>query len=227
MKIYLAPSILSADLLQLEKQVRQVAENGADFIHIDVMDGHFVPNLTFGPNMVKAVKRIVNIPLDVHLMISNPDDYIDAYVNAGADILTVHQEACTHLHRTVQNIHQHGIKAGVSLNPATSLSTIEDILEDLDLLLIMSVNPGFGGQKFIRHSLERIARLRQMANRHKPDLLLEVDGGINPDTAREVVTRGANVLVAGNAIFGSKNIVEAMQNIRRAAEAAASGERMV
>ena len=227
MKIYLAPSILSADLLQLEKQVRQVAENGADFIHIDVMDGHFVPNLTFGPNMVKAVKRIVNIPLDVHLMISNPDDYIDAYVNAGADILTVHQEACTHLHRTVQNIHQHGIKAGVSLNPATSLSTIEDILEDLDLLLIMSVNPGFGGQKFIRHSLERIARLRQMANRHKPDLLLEVDGGINPDTAREVVTRGANVLVAGNAIFGSKNIVEAMQNIRRAAEAAASDERMV
>ncbi len=227
MKIYLAPSILSADLLRLEKQIRQVAENGADFIHIDVMDGHFVPNLTFGPNMVKAVKRIVNIPLDVHLMISNPDDYIDDYVKAGADILTVHQEACTHLHRTIQNIHQHGIKAGVSLNPATSLATIEDILEDLDLLLIMSVNPGFGGQKFIRRSLERIARVRQMAEDRNPDLLLEVDGGINPETAREVVSSGANVLVAGNAIFGSTDIVGAMTDIRRAAEAAASGERKV
>ncbi len=227
MKIYLAPSILSADLLRLEKQIRQVAENGADFIHIDVMDGHFVPNLTFGPNMVKAVKRIVNIPLDVHLMISNPDDYIDDYVKAGADILTVHQEACTHLHRTIQNIHQHGIKAGVSLNPATPLATIEDILEDLDLLLIMSVNPGFGGQKFIRRSLERIARVRQMAEDRNPDLLLEVDGGINPETAREVVSSGANVLVAGNAIFGSTDIVGAMTDIRRAAEAAASGERKV
>jgi len=227
MKIYIAPSILSADLLQLERQVRLVAENGADLIHIDVMDGHFVPNLTFGPNIVKAVKRIVNIPLDVHLMISNPDDYIDEYVKAGADILTVHQEACTHLHRTIQNIHQHGIKAGVSLNPATSLTTIEDILEDLDLLLIMSVNPGFGGQKFIRRSLNRIARVRQMLNDRNPDMLLEVDGGINPETAKEVVSSGANVLVAGNAIFGKKDIVQAMNEIRRAAEAAVSGEKMV
>ncbi len=227
MGIYLAPSILSADLLQLEKQVRLVAANGADFIHIDVMDGHFVPNLTFGPNMVKAIKRIVTIPLDVHLMISNPDEYIDDYVKAGADILTVHQEACTHLHRTVQNIHQQGIKAGVALNPATPLSAVEDILEELDLLLIMSVNPGFGGQKFIPRSLNRIARVRQMAEDCNPDLLLEVDGGINPETAREVVGSGANVLVAGNAIFGSKHIVEATLNIRQAAETAATGERSV
>ena len=148
-KIYIAPSILSADLLQLKTQVEMLAKNGADFIHVDVMDGHFVPNLTFGPNMVKTLKRITSVPLDVHLMISNPDLYIKDYVRAGADILTVHQEACTHLHRTIQSIHQQGIKAGVSLNPATSLSTIENILDNIDLLLIMTVNPGFGGQKFI------------------------------------------------------------------------------
>ncbi|HFB62324.1 MAG TPA: ribulose-phosphate 3-epimerase, partial [Bacteroidetes bacterium] len=155
--IRIAPSILSADLLRLEEQVKAVAENGAGFIHVDVMDGHFVPNLTFGPNMVKALKRITDLPLDVHLMISNPDRYIETYAKAGADILTVHQEACTHLNRTLQTIHQAGIKAGVSLNPATSLSTIENVLDDLDLLLIMTVNPGFGGQKFIPQGLKKIA----------------------------------------------------------------------
>lgn len=222
--IYIAPSILSADLLKLEEQVRRVAENGADFIHIDVMDGHFVPNLTFGPNMVKAIKRIVDIPLDVHLMISNPDLYIDDYVEAGADILTVHQEACTHLHRTVQNIHQHGIKAGVSLNPATSLSTIEDVLGDMDLLLIMTVNPGFGGQKFIRQGLDKIARARKMINEVGKDIYLEVDGGVNPETAAEVARSGANVLVAGSAIFRAPDIVQAMNAIRQSANRAVSGE---
>jgi ribulose-phosphate 3-epimerase len=222
--IYIAPSILSADLLKLEEQVRRVAENGADFIHIDVMDGHFVPNLTFGPNMVKAIKRIVDIPLDVHLMISNPDLYIDDYVKAGADILTVHQEACTHLHRTIQNIHQHGIKAGVSLNPATSLSTIEDVLGDMDLLLIMTVNPGFGGQKFIRQGLDKIARARKMINEVGKDIYLEVDGGVNPETAAEVARSGANVLVAGSAIFRAPDIVQAMNAIRQSANRAVSGE---
>jgi len=222
--VLIAPSILSADLLKLEEQVRRVAENGADFIHIDVMDGHFVPNLTFGPNMVKTIKRIVDIPLDVHLMISNPDLYIDDYVEAGADILTVHQEACTHLHRTIQNIHQHGIKAGVSLNPATSLSTIEDVLEDMDLLLIMTVNPGFGGQKFIRQGLNKIARARRMIQEVGRDIYLEVDGGVNPETAAEVARSGANVLVAGSAIFRAPDIVQAMNAIRQSANRAISGE---
>ncbi len=222
--VLIAPSILSADLLKLEEQVRRVAENGADFIHIDVMDGHFVPNLTFGPNMVKTIKRIVDIPLDVHLMISNPDLYIDDYVEAGADILTVHQEACTHLHRTIQNIHQHGIKAGVSLNPATSLSTIEDVLEDMDLLLIMTVNPGFGGQKFIRQGLNKIARARRMIQEVGRDIYLEVDGGVNPETAAEVARSGANVLVAGSAIFRAPDIVQAMNDIRQSANRAISGE---
>ena len=216
--VYLAPSILSADLLKLEEQVRLVAENGADFIHIDVMDGHFVPNLTFGPNMVRALKRIVDLPLDVHLMISNPNQYIARYAEAGADILTVHQEACIHLHRTIQTIHQQGIKAGVSLNPATSLSTVEDILPELDLLLLMTVNPGFGGQKFISNALDKIARARRLIDRSRRDILLEVDGGINPVTARKVVEQGANVLVAGNAVFGQEDPVAALENIRRAAE---------
>jgi len=225
--IYIAPSILSADLLQLEKQVRLIAENGADFVHIDVMDGHFVPNLTFGPNMVLAIKRIVDIPLDVHLMISNPYLYVEQYAKAGADILTVHQEACIHTHRTVQAIHQLGMKAGISLNPATSLTTVEEILPDLDLLLIMTVNPGFGGQKFIANSLNKIARARQIINEQNLKVLLEVDGGINPETAKEVVRRGANVLVAGNAIFGQENIMQAMKNIKQAGLAAETGQMIV
>ena len=217
-KIYLAPSILSCDLLKLEAQVRLVAENGADFIHVDIMDGHFVPNLTFGPNMVKALRRITDIPLDVHLMIERPDDYLQAYIEAGAHILTVHQEACTHLHRTVQRIHQLGAKAGVSLNPATSLSTVEEILPDLDLLLIMTVNPGFGGQAFIPGGTDKVKRARKMMEAvGKEDFLLEVDGGINEETAGPIAAAGANVLVAGNAIFNQPDIVQAMHNIHAAA----------
>ena len=219
-KIYIAPSILSADLLQLKTQVEMLAKNGADFIHVDVMDGHFVPNLTFGPNMVKTLKRITSVPLDVHLMISNPDLYIKDYVRAGADILTVHQEACTHLHRTIQSIHQQGIKAGVSLNPATSLSTIENILDNIDLLLIMTVNPGFGGQKFIPQGLKKIAEARRMIDKSGRDILLEVDGGVDDNTVESIVQHGANVLVSGSAIFGQPDIVKAMQQLKTKAEEA-------
>ncbi len=217
-KIYIAPSILSADLLQLKIQVEMLAENGADFIHVDVMDGHFVPNLTFGPNMVKALKRITSLPLDVHLMISNPDLYIEDYVRAGADILTVHQEACTHLHRTLQSIHQQGIKAGVSLNPATPLSTIENVLDNTDLLLIMTVNPGFGGQKFIPQGLNKIAEARRMIDASGRDILLEVDGGVDSSTVESIVQHGAGVLVSGSAIFGQKDIVVAMKLLKEKAE---------
>jgi ribulose-phosphate 3-epimerase len=213
-KIYIAPSILSADLLQLEKQVKAVAENGADFIHVDVMDGHFVPNLTFGPNMVKALKRVTDLPLDVHLMIEHPERVIDDYAEAGATYLTVHQEACTHLHRTLQAIRQKGMKAGVSLNPATCLSTIENVMDEIDLLLLMTVNPGFGGQKFIKHGLERITKARKMIDASWRDILLEVDGGINTDTVEKVVQQGARVLVAGNAIFGGKDPVQSMQELK-------------
>ncbi len=216
--IRIAPSILSADLLHLEEEVRAVAENGADFIHVDVMDGHFVPNLTFGPNMVRALKRIVQLPLDVHLMISNPDFYIGRYAEAGANLLTIHQETCPHLHRTVQMIHQAGMKAGVALNPATPLVTVEEILPDLDLLLIMSVNPGFGGQSFIPTSLKKIARARALIEAVGRDIFLEVDGGISPDTAPAVVAQGADVLVAGNAIFGQPDPVKALRALRAAAE---------
>jgi len=219
-KIYLAPSILSANLLRLQEQVEKVSSNGADFIHIDVMDGRFVPNLTFGPNMVAALKHITDLPLDVHLMIENPDRYIEQYAQAGADILTVHQEACTHLHRSIQNIHEQGIKAGVSLNPATSLSTIENVMDEIDLLLIMTVNPGFGGQKFIPQSLNKIARAHEMIKTSGRDILLEVDGGIDPHTAPSVVQNGANVLVAGNAIFGKKDIIAALQELREKATVA-------
>ncbi len=216
--ILIAPSILSADLLQLEKQVKTLTENGADYIHVDVMDGHFVPNLTFGPNMVKALKRITNVPLDVHLMISNPDAYIEAYARAGADILTVHQEACTHLHRTIQSIHNQNVKAGVSLNPATSLSTIENVLDDIDLLLIMTVNPGFGGQKFIPQGLKKIAKARKMIDTEEHDILLEVDGGVDNQTVESIVQAGARVLVSGSAIFGRDDIVKAMKQLKEKAE---------
>ncbi|KAA3612221.1 MAG: ribulose-phosphate 3-epimerase [Calditrichaeota bacterium] len=217
-RIYMAPSILSADLLHLQEQVELVAENGADFIHVDVMDGHFVPNLTFGHNMVSTLKRFVKIPIDAHLMISNPDQYIEAYANAGTDILTVHQETCPHLHRTIQAIHQHGMKAGVSLNPATNIATIEDIIAEVDLVLIMTVNPGFGGQKFIRQCLKKIAVAREMINRQNRDIYLQVDGGVNSETVTEIISHGANTLVAGSAIFNEPDIVQAMQNIRSAGE---------
>ena len=220
--VYISPSILSADLLKLKEQVGNVAENGADFIHVDVMDGNFVPNTTFGPNMVEAMKRITTkVPLDVHLMISNADNYIEDYAKAGADILTVHQEACPHLHRTVQVIKQNNMKAGVVINPATPVSVLEDIIPEIDLVLIMTVNPGFGGQKFIEQGLNKIRQAREMINKTGRDILLEVDGGVNDKTIESVVKAGANMLVAGSAIFNAADPVAAMKKLKEMGTAAA------
>ena len=217
--LYISPSILSADLLKLKEQVSLVAENGADFIHVDVMDGHFVPNLTFGTNMVKALKKFVKIPLDVHLMIENPNLYIEDYAKAGADIITVHQEACTHLHRTLQAIKASGAKAGVSLNPATPVSTLEHVMDEVDLILIMTVNPGFGGQKFIQQGLEKIRQVKELIDKSGRKIYLEVDGGVTTETAPKVVKAGADTLVAGNAIFGQQDTIKAMNAIRESVKA--------
>ncbi len=202
--IKIAPSILSADFARLGDEVRAAEEAGVDYIHVDVMDGHFVPNITIGPLIVKALRPITPLPLDVHLMIENPERYLEDFVEAGADILTVHVETCPHLHRTIQQIKSLGIKAGVTLNPATPLSTLEEILPAVDLVLIMSVNPGFGGQSYIPGSTAKIARLRAMLDAIGSEAELEVDGGINPTTIQQAVEAGATVLVAGSAIFNSR-----------------------
>lgn len=199
--ILIAPSILSADFARLGEDVAAVAAAGADFIHVDVMDGHFVPNITLGPMVVKAIRGVTDLPFDVHLMISPVDPYIDEFAEAGADILTVHPEAGPHLHRTLQRIRASGMKAGAALNPATPPSAIESVIEDLDLILVMSVNPGFGGQKFISSQLKKIEVLRSMIDRAGLATHLEVDGGVNPVTARQAVDAGADVLVAGSAVF--------------------------
>ena len=199
--VRIAPSILASDFARLGAEVVSVAEAGADFIHIDVMDGHFVPNLTFGPPVIKAIRPVTDLPFDVHLMISPVDPFIDDFADAGANILTVHPEAGPHLHRTVQRIKGAGMKAGVALNPATSVSCIEPILEELDLVLVMSVNPGFGGQKFISSQLAKIEKLRAMIDATGKDIMLEVDGGIDPVTAPQAIAAGANLLVAGSAVF--------------------------
>ncbi|MGD9899163.1 MAG: ribulose-phosphate 3-epimerase [Calditrichaceae bacterium] len=211
---FLAPSILSADVLKLRQQLELVEENGADYIHIDVMDGHFVPNLTFGPFMVKAVSRVTELPKDVHLMISNPDLYIRDFAAAGASIITVHQEACNHLDRTIQFIREQNCLAGVSINPATPVSTLENIIEITDLVLIMSVNPGYGGQKFIPYSLEKIRTLKDLIIKRNPKCLIEVDGGVNRETARDIVKAGADILVAGNAVFGEKSVGDACRKLK-------------
>ncbi len=212
----IAPSILSADFGRLAEAVEQAEAGGADWIHIDVMDGHFVPNLTVGPPMVEALRKVTTLPLDVHLMMTNPDDFITEFCQAGADVLTVHVEACPHLHRTVQSIKERNVKAGVSLNPATSASTLEEILSDIDLVLVMSVNPGFGGQKFIPSSLDKIRRIRQMISDSGNSVHLEVDGGVNIPNAGSIIKAGATVLVAGSAIFGSSNISETIRQLRSA-----------
>lgn len=208
MKVRIAPSILSANFTRLGDEVRQAVSAGVEIIHVDVMDGHFVPNITVGPLVVNALKPLaheIGFLLDVHLMIEHPERYIDDFIRAGADLLTVHIETCPHLHRVIQQIHAGGIKAGVTLNPSTSLYTLEEILPDVDLILIMSVNPGFGGQSYIPSSTTKIARLRQMlAERALTHIEIEVDGGIAPNTAGEVVKAGATILVAGSAVFNSK-----------------------
>ena len=200
-KIAIAPSILAADFARLGEEIAAVAAAGADYIHVDVMDGHFVPNLTIGPVVVKAVRGATDLPFDVHLMISPVDPDIDAFVEAGADILTVHPEAGPHLHRTLQTIRAAGAKAGVALNPATPASVIEPVLDDIDLVLVMSVNPGFGGQKFIPSQLAKIEKVRALIDASGRDILLEVDGGVDPATAPPAIAAGATMLVAGSAVF--------------------------
>ena len=201
----IAPSILSADFTRLGEEVLGVENAGADYIHIDVMDGHFVPNITIGPLIVKAVRRVTKLPLDVHLMISNPDPFVEAFVKAGAHILTVHAEAVTHLHRSIQHIKSAGAKAAVSLNPATPLDALEYVLGDLHMVLLMTVNPGFEGQEFIPEVLPKVRRLREMIDQKGLPVDIEVDGGINPETIGLASSAGANVFVAGSAIFYSED----------------------
>jgi len=216
-QVKLAPSILSADFARLGEQVTEVDRAGADYIHIDVMDGHFVPNITIGAPVVASIRPLTSLPLDVHLMIAHPELYISDFAASGADIITVHIEACTHLHRTIQSIKSLQIKAGVALNPATPLNTIEEIIPHVDLVLIMSVNPGFGGQSFIPTTLSKIANLRSMLDDGKLNAELEVDGGVTIDNVRNIVKAGADVLVAGNSIFkDTEGISRALQKIREA-----------
>lgn len=210
----ISPSILSADFIRLGEEIKSVEKAGADYIHIDVMDGHFVPNITIGPMIVEAVKRVTDLPLDVHLMISNPDSYIDDFADAGADILTVHSEVLNHIHRTVQYIRDKGMRASVCLNPATSLSVLEYILEDLDMVLLMTVNPGFGGQVFIPGVIPKIRRLREMVDAQGLEIEIEVDGGVGPDTIQRVSSAGADVFVAGSAIFYSENYEKTIRLMR-------------
>ena len=214
MKIQIAPSILSADFGRLAEEVRSVEMAGADVIHVDVMDGHFVPNITIGPMVVKALRSVTKLPLDVHLMIEFPDRYIEAFAQAGASWLTVHVEACTHIHRTINAIKAYGLKAGAVLNPATSPSTLEYILADLDLVLVMSVNPGFGGQHFIPSSLDKIRHLRKLLASLDHYVPIEVDGGVNSQTIEAVVSAGADICVAGSAIFGAPDYAATIEKLK-------------
>jgi len=214
-KIKLAPSILSADFGRLGEQVIEATKAGADYIHVDVMDGHFVPNITVGPLVVAAIRPHTNLPLDVHLMIESPEKYIQQFAQAGANIITVHVEVCPHLHRVVESIKELGVKAGVSLNPSTPLTTVDEVLSALDLVLLMSVNPGFGGQQFIEGTVGKIARLRNRLDELGLATELEVDGGINAEIAPRVAKAGARVLVAGAAVFNKKESVsQALARIR-------------
>ena len=218
-KVKLAPSILSADFARLGEQVTEVTKAGADYIHIDVMDGHFVPNITIGAPVVASLRPVTQLPLDVHLMIEQPERYISDFVNSGANIITVHIEACPHIHRIIQMIRELGVKAGVTLNPATPLDMIEEIVPYVDMVLVMSVNPGFGGQTFIPESLEKISRLRRMFDSKKLSAELEVDGGITSENASDIVEAGASVLVVGNSIFKAREgASQALRKIREVAE---------
>ncbi|MEE9151786.1 MAG: ribulose-phosphate 3-epimerase [Thermoplasmata archaeon] len=211
--IKIAPSILSADFGNLANAVKEVEKGGADLIHIDVMDGHFVPNITIGPVVVSGIRDTTKLPFDVHLMICEPEKYIPDFVKAGSDIITVSAEASNHLHRAIQRIKENGVKAGVALNPSTSVSIIENILDDIDMIVIMTVNPGFGGQKFIESMLPKIKNTRELIEKKGLDIDLEVDGGINPKNAKLAVDAGANILVAGNAVFRGEGSIK--ENIAR------------
>ena len=215
--IKIAPSILSADFSRLGDEVRRAEEAGADMIHLDIMDGHFVPNLTFGPLIVKAIRDHTKLPFYVHLMVERPEDYIEKVVEAGGDLIIVHVEACIHLQRVLSMIRDFGVKSGVALNPATPLTTIEYVLDDLDLILIMSVNPGFGGQEFIPSTLPKIRRARRKLVKRGLEMEIAVDGGVNVETAPKIVEAGADVLVAGTAVFGKPDLKKAIRELREAA----------
>ncbi len=212
--VKIAPSILSANFLQLGKEIKSAEEAGADMLHIDIMDGHFVPNITIGPSIVESIRKITSLPLDVHLMIEEPDKYLRDFINAGADYLTVHYEASVHLHRTVQRIKESNIKAGVSLNPATPVWSLEYILPDIDLALLMSVNPGFGGQEFIPRVLDKIEILKRLIRDKGLLTLIEVDGGIKLDNAKEIASAGADILVMGSGFFNSEDYGITIKRLR-------------
>ena len=219
MSVLLAPSILSADFARLADEIARVEAGGADRLHLDVMDGHFVPNLTIGPAVVAAVKRVTRLPLEVHLMITDPDRYLHAFVGAGASVVIVHAEVLPHLQRTLQEIRRLGAQAGVALNPSTPVAAVGDVLANLDLLLVMSVNPGFGGQSFIHHTFPKLAAARALLADHRCGAAIEVDGGVSPENARALVQAGVSILVAGAAIFGTPDVTAAMRALRQAADA--------
>lgn len=203
----LSPSLLSANFANLEEEIKKIEKGGADYIHLDVMDGKYVPNISFGMPVIKSIKEVTELPFDVHLMIENPENYVEDFYKAGADIITVHYEATTHVHRTIQLIKSFGIKAGISLNPGTSEDVLKYIIDDLDLILVMSVNPGFGGQSFIPSSHEKIKNIRRMIDESNRDILLEVDGGIKLSNVKEVINSGANMVVVGSDIYKAEDVV--------------------
>jgi ribulose-phosphate 3-epimerase len=215
MSVIISPSVLSCDFANVQRDVEMINNSAADWFHVDVMDGVFVPNISFGFPVIKAIKKHATKPLDVHIMIVNPDQFVEEFAKAGTDILTVHYEACPHLHRTIQLIKAHGMKAGVALNPHTSVDVLEDVIADLDLVLIMSVNPGFGGQTFIENAVGKVSKLKKLIQSKNSSALIEVDGGVNLETGKRLVTAGADALVAGSFVFNSENPTDKIQALKQ------------